>query len=196
MKVTLERLRTGPRIGPGGDAFRLCRHRIWRAAVGLLAITSPLFGQPVVYVDDNVTGANDGSTWEDAYVDLQDALDHAATSGGRVSEIWVAAGTYRPTKLTNPADPRSATFQPLNGVGLYGGFAGWETERDQRDPTANETVALPVMDRASFGTPRDLPTPRQYVHNLDFLRQESLDLGRTFVPASHPSGEPLCHRSN
>src|SRR5690606_12302184 len=45
-----------------------------------------------VYVDANATGANDGSSWEDAFVDLQDALN------GPAAEIWVAKGTYRPAQ--------------------------------------------------------------------------------------------------
>jgi len=154
--------------------------------VGILAITSPLLGPPVLYVDDDATGANDGLSWEDAYTDLQDALDQAVASGGSVTEVWVAKGTYRPTELTDSEDPRSATFQLLDGVGLYGGFAGRETQRDQCGPTGNETVAPPVVNEASFGTPRDPLSSRQNVHKLDFPRQGRLDLGRTSVPpATH-----------
>jgi len=163
--------------------------------VGILAVASPLLGQPVLYVDDDATGVKDGSSWEDAYTDLQDGLAYAVASGGSVTEVWVAKGAYRPTELTDSEDPRSATFQLLDGVGLYGGFAGWETQRDQCGPTGNETVAPPVVHAASFGTPRDPLSLRQYVHKVDFLRQGRLDLGRTSSPASYPSGEPVCHRS-
>lgn len=37
-------------------------------------------GAQTIYVDDDATGANDGSSWQDAFIYLQDALD-AAHSG-------------------------------------------------------------------------------------------------------------------
>ena len=40
-------------------------------------------------------------------------------------DIWVAQGTYRPDEDTNHpggTDSRTATFQLINGVALYGGF--------------------------------------------------------------------------
>ena len=88
--------------------------------------------QGTIYVDVDATGgANDGSSWEDAYTTLQPALDEAVAG----DEIWVAEGTYKPTYEFIPGDPRSATFQLKNGVALYGGFdpsmgdVGWE-DRD------------------------------------------------------------------
>ena len=88
--------------------------------------------KPVVYVDSGAEGANDGYSWAGAYADLKDALD--AASGGQ--EIWVAKGTYKPAA---DAD-RAASFVLADGVGLYGGFAGGEYTRFQRDPEANPTV--------------------------------------------------------
>ncbi|MFH1419698.1 MAG: right-handed parallel beta-helix repeat-containing protein, partial [Planctomycetota bacterium] len=95
-----------------------------------------------IYVDAGASGANDGTSWTDAYVYLQDALTQAGDDGA-VAEIWVAAGTYRPDRNTaNPTGTgdRSATFQLLDDVSIYGGFAGTETSLDQRDVDANETV--------------------------------------------------------
>ena len=67
-------------------------------------------GQTPIYVDADAPGpTHDGSTWDYAFTDLQDALDAAAAP----AEIWVAAGTYKPTWESSPGDPRSATFHTL-----------------------------------------------------------------------------------
>ena len=86
----------------------------------------------VVFVDRNATGARNGASWVDACTDLQSAL--AAADNG--NEIWVAAGTYKPTT----GSARTVFFQMRLGVNLYGGFTGTETQRSQRNWTTNETV--------------------------------------------------------
>jgi parallel beta-helix repeat protein len=63
-------------------------------------------------------------------------LRYALTSAVSGKEIWAAVGTYKPTTDTN----RAATFQLKDGVALYGGFAGTETARTQRNPAANVTI--------------------------------------------------------
>lgn len=86
-----------------------------------------------IYVRASATGNNDGTSWGDAFTDLQEALVMALPG----DEIWVAAGTYRPA---GAGGSREATFQLLNDVALYGGFAGGETSIEQRDISMNETV--------------------------------------------------------
>ncbi|MEW6746578.1 MAG: right-handed parallel beta-helix repeat-containing protein [Planctomycetota bacterium] len=89
--------------------------------------------QSVWYVDVDADGANDGTSWEDAFNDLQDAIG-AASAG---DEIWVAAGLYKPDRGTGD---REASFILNKGVALYGGFAGWEDELEERDWRLNETI--------------------------------------------------------
>jgi hypothetical protein len=89
-----------------------------------------------LYVDSTAGGANNGSSWADAYVNLRDAL--LTAQDGDV--IWVAAGIYKPIQGgAPPADPRDATFQLKNGVALYGGFpqggGTWPP-----NPTVHETI--------------------------------------------------------
>ncbi|HJR80936.1 MAG TPA: choice-of-anchor Q domain-containing protein [Anaerolineales bacterium] len=86
------------------------------------------------YVDVDATGAKSGDSWADAFPTLQDALSITSGMCAGVSEIWVAEGTY------TPGASRSDTFQLLNGVAIYGGFAGTETLLSERDPSANLTI--------------------------------------------------------
>ena len=79
----------------------------------------------VLFVDCDATGNGNGTSWENAYTDLQAAL----LAAGAGTEIWVAEGTYKPTAGTD----RTATFSLPDGVVIYGGFSGVETARDQRN---------------------------------------------------------------
>jgi hypothetical protein len=85
----------------------------------------------IIYVDDNAGGANDGSSWIDAYTDFQSALT-ASTVG---DEIWVAGGWYRTTSTTN----RDIRFEMKDSLQIYGGFAGIETDRNARDWSINKS---------------------------------------------------------
>ncbi len=87
----------------------------------------------IYYVDDTAAGLNNGTSWVNAYTSLQSALTSASIAG---TEIWVAAGTYKPTTTTT----RTIAFALKNNIAIYGGFAGSETFRHQRDKSANETI--------------------------------------------------------
>lgn len=89
-------------------------------------------GARAYFVNDTTPLDGNGLSWETAFADLQDALSVAVAG----DEIWVASGVYRPTV----GAVRTASFVLRNGVGVYGGFAGIETARTQRDPGLNVTV--------------------------------------------------------
>ena len=103
--------------------------------LGLLDLSPVVADQhsSVIYVKADATGTNNGSNWIDAFTDLQLALVGAVPG----DEIWVALGTYEPAE---PLGNRTATFQLVSGVGIYGGFIGTETERHQRNTVANVTI--------------------------------------------------------
>ena len=79
----------------------------------------------------------DGATWPSAYPYLQDALTNA-----RCGEFWVAAGRYYPDLSTAGGNTNSpaASFSLSGERSIYGGFAGTEERREQRDARANPTV--------------------------------------------------------
>ncbi|MCB0682054.1 MAG: right-handed parallel beta-helix repeat-containing protein, partial [Saprospiraceae bacterium] len=88
--------------------------------------------QTIRYVKPVASGAGDGSSWADASADLQAMIDASAAN----DEVWVAAGTYKPTAGTD----RTISFYMKDGVAIYGGFAGAEALLDDRDWAVNETI--------------------------------------------------------
>ena len=93
-----------------------------------------------LYVRSGSSGTTDGSSWATALADLTEALEIRQCVGAFTTEIWVAAGTYKPADLLNPPDPRSACFDLPDGLKLYGGFAGTESALEERSPSANPTI--------------------------------------------------------
>ena len=113
--------------------LRICIYTLLAVALALIASGEQvsLAEGTTIFVDADATGANNGSSWADAYTTLQPALD-AAVSG---DQIWVAEGIYTPTVANGGRSRRYRSFQLENGVALYGGFDpsvgvdGWE-DRD------------------------------------------------------------------
>ncbi|MHC4545627.1 MAG: DUF3466 family protein, partial [Planctomycetota bacterium] len=109
-----------------------------------------------IYVDDDAAGANDGSSWADAFNYLQDALA-AALSG---DEIRVAQGIYKPDQGAGitPGD-REATFQLINGVTIKGGYAGYgQPDPNVRNITTYKTILSGDLNSNDVDVfdPRDL----------------------------------------
>lgn len=105
------------------------------AAVSAGAISAEALSA-IRYVDGSLsTGAGNGTSWADAYRGPT-ALSAAIAASASGDEIWVKAGTYKPSATGS----RTASFAMRTGVGIYGGFAGTESQRDERDIAANETT--------------------------------------------------------
>ena len=102
----------------------ICSVLLFASFLMVDALHLPLMAQQVVHVDASATGANVGSSWSDAFVHLQDAIDDANVNASADYEIQIAEGTYYPGDdnvaqidgITGPSedvhfsDDRSETF--------------------------------------------------------------------------------------
>ncbi|MBK8966238.1 MAG: choice-of-anchor Q domain-containing protein [Saprospiraceae bacterium] len=95
----------------------------------LLGLTGSLSAQ--IFVKYDAAGANDGSSWANAYTTLDAALAAATPA----DQIWVAAGTYKPDAAT-----ANNSFTLMAGVAVYGGFNGTEATLAARNPATNTTI--------------------------------------------------------
>lgn len=81
-----------------------------------------------------------GQTWATAYTDLSDAIAEACAG----TEIWVAAGTYKPSGYpagcTGCNSNRDNAFLLKDDVKIYGGFNGTETSLNQRNSVINKSI--------------------------------------------------------
>ncbi|MGI6138222.1 MAG: choice-of-anchor Q domain-containing protein [Candidatus Hydrogenedentales bacterium] len=103
-------------------------------AAAFLALLLLLTGAPGHAAVLRVNGASaadtpDGSSWANAFKTIQSAVDAAHAQ----DEIWVAKGTY--TGTTDSVVDMSEKM-----LVLYGGFAGTETSRGERNWDDNNTV--------------------------------------------------------
>ncbi len=97
---------------------------------------------PIIHVDAAAPDGGDGTSWEAAFNDLQDALEAGRSLNGLVA-LWVAAGTYKPDRGTGDRD---LSFELSSGIAVYGGFLGGESSLDERDVVANETILSGDLD--------------------------------------------------
>jgi hypothetical protein len=104
------------------------------------------------FVDIDAVGNNDGSSWTDAFVSLNDAID-LSTQG---DEIWVAEGTYVPNAYPrniegSPAlTDRDFTFHLKDSVAIYGGFQGDEIFFSERNLDSFICILDGAIDSINF----------------------------------------------
>jgi len=111
--------------------------RCWRysLAFALLACSLPAWADTCRVT---TAGTQFGvGTWADPV-----SLTQALAASNVCTEIWVAKGVYKPTSGAN----RDISFNVQNSVEMYGGFAGDETLRSQRNAAANLTVLSGDID--------------------------------------------------
>jgi hypothetical protein len=85
---------------------------------------SVLHGQTIHRVNAIAQGANNGTSWTDAFNELQDALS-LANEG---DQIWISTGIYKPLTM----DTLTAVFKITKALNLYGGFTGSENALEDR----------------------------------------------------------------
>lgn len=103
-------------------------------ACTLLALLDgrPVAGQSAVrYVKSNGVASGACGSWAAACT-----LDYALSQAVAGDELWLMAGVYTPTVGVG----QSSSFTLPSGVAIYGGFAGVETLRDQRNYTTNVVI--------------------------------------------------------
>lgn len=126
-----------------GRVIRLvedCPELLHGACIDMRCVCEPGWGgydcgRCVRYVDGASGDDGDaGTSWGEALATVQAGIDAAEPEG---CEVWVAEGVYRP----GGASPsREDSFVIPSGVALFGGFAGAELLRAERDIAAHETV--------------------------------------------------------
>ncbi len=98
-------------------------------------ITASLFAGQVFYVVEGGAGNKDGTSWANAFADVQSAVNAAEAvssySKPGKAEIWIAKGTYKQSTVI--------TITVGRNIGFYGGFAGNETTKEDRID-GNETI--------------------------------------------------------
>lgn len=130
------------------------KRRVWRISLMLFLLAGAL---PVLavtrYVKPGGNDSNTGTSWSQAYQTLQKAIEVAVAG----DEIWLASGTYYPTKdnagSSSPADARAKTFFINKNIAIYGGFNGTESSLTQRNWRTN--IAILSGDLGTVGDDSD-----------------------------------------
>ena len=177
------RLRTGsPAVNAGNNSMArgswdlACSDRIQNTTVDIGAYEGTVdVNAKTIYVDVNATGANDGTSWANAFTSLQAAL--RASSDG--DQIRMADGTYKPTAGTL----RTCSFVLRNDVSIYGGYAGYGAA----NPDARNILVYATILSGNIGNP-DLNTDNSYhvveCFGLDSGRIDGVSIVRGYANGS------------
>lgn len=81
----------------------------------------------VIYVDKNAVGRNNGTSWDDAFINLDTALEYVNSIDDSVlQEVWITADEYEP--ILNSKNG----FNIRSNLILRGGFKGTESASNDR----------------------------------------------------------------
>jgi predicted outer membrane repeat protein len=123
----------------------MARSRLVISVFTVLSLSDLLAGN-TIFVDRNVVGGTqNGTSWSDAYRYLQNAI----IAAGNGDEIWVVKGFHYPDEGGGALSNNTmSSFRLKEGVRIYGGFAGTETFRSERDPIVNKTTLSGDIDQS------------------------------------------------
>ncbi|MBN8727302.1 MAG: hypothetical protein J0H15_06295 [Xanthomonadales bacterium] len=102
----------------------------------VLVLAAGPVGAAICRVTPAGAAAAEGASWATPTT-LQAALGRLACT-----ELWLAAGVYVPSA----AGDRAASFRVERNLALYGGFAGIEGAREERDPAIHRSVLSGDID--------------------------------------------------
>lgn len=137
--------------------------RLWAVFPCLLSVghVSRGLGATTYFVDDNAAGG-DGLSWTSPFPDLQSALGLSMAG----DEIRVAGGTYTPSALTDPGDPRTATFSLRDGVTIRGGYAGLQDPADPNRRDLSVFASTLTGDLSRDDDPEDFSTRQDNAYHV------------------------------
>lgn len=111
------------------DIVNACVSDVVKSNVATLYVSN------IRYVKFGATGS--GGAWTDASGDIQQMINESCDGG----EVWVAAGTYLPTRIAGDGiGDRDRAFVLRKGVKIFGGFTGTEIKVEERNLTLNRSV--------------------------------------------------------
>lgn len=141
-----------------------------RAAVAGVVFACSLAQGATIFVDaSRATGANDGTSWANAFQGRL-GLVSALASANPGDEVWVADGVYAPAPS---GGDRNLSFVMRSGVVILGGFAGDETSANQRGPGVNVAFLTGDLD-SDDGVPNNGITPNSDDNSFHVVRFEGV----------------------
>ncbi|MEM9526196.1 MAG: hypothetical protein AAGA31_06275 [Bacteroidota bacterium] len=98
----------------------------------LSLLTATCFAGRIYFVSPEASTAGAGHSWANATT-----LHQALSTANRGDEIWVKQGAY----LTSSTNDRQQSFRIPAGVHLFGGFAGTEVTRAERNTSGKSLLS-------------------------------------------------------
>ncbi len=130
------------------------------------------FSQDVIFVNDDAIGNGSGTSWENANRSLLNAISTTQPN----SEIWIAEGTYYPGCRNCSPVNRNSTFRLRDGIRLYGGFQGWENDKNERVLVDSTGLYLyQTILSGDIGLPRDTSDNSYHVVRIQGTSSNTFD---------------------